>query len=237
MVRRQVRVPPLDGNGMLQLRGDHSSTLWEPRRSEVVRNLLDSAVRCFATNGYHGTTTRDIAVGVGLSPAALYVHFPYKELVLYEIMRTGHQSALALLRETVDTCIAARMSDRLALLVSRYTAWHAHYCLLARVCQNELSGLSEEHYAETAGLRRQTSEVFRDTIRRGIASGEFAPLDVPRVARAILSLSIDLIRWYRLDGDDTPEQIGEFYANLVLAMVTSERHGQRYGRRLRQRHG
>lgn len=31
---------------------------------------------------------------MGLSPAALYVHFPSKELVLYEIIRVGHERAL-----------------------------------------------------------------------------------------------------------------------------------------------
>jgi hypothetical protein len=39
------------------------------------------------------------------------------------------------------------------------------------------------------------------------------------VVRGILSLSIDLARWYRLDGSDTPEQLGEFYAELALRMV------------------
>src|SRR5690606_25495504 len=44
--------------------------------SEVARRLVASAVESFARRGYHATTTRDISVGAGLSPAALYVHFP-----------------------------------------------------------------------------------------------------------------------------------------------------------------
>jgi Tetracyclin repressor-like, C-terminal domain len=35
----------------------------------------------------------------------------------------------------------------------------------------------------------------------------------------MLSLGIDLVRWYRLDGPDSPEQLGEFYAGLALKMV------------------
>jgi hypothetical protein len=35
----------------------------------------------------------------------------------------------------------------------------------------------------------------------------------------MLSLSIDLVRWYRLDGSDSPEQLGEFYADLALKLV------------------
>jgi hypothetical protein len=39
------------------------------------------------------------------------------------------------------------------------------------------------------------------------------------VVRAMLSLGIDLVRWYRLDGPDSPEQLGRFYAGLALKMV------------------
>ena len=42
-----------------------------------------------------------------------------------------------------------------------------------------------------------------------------------RVVRAIFSLGIDLVRWYRPDRSDSPEQLGEFNAHLALTMVTS----------------
>jgi hypothetical protein len=38
----------------------------------------------------------------------------------------------------------------------------------------------------------------------------------------MLSLSIDLVRWYRLDGPDSPEQLGDFYAGLALRMVMNK---------------
>ena len=56
---------------------------------------------------------------------------------------------------------------------------------------------------------------------RGVADGSFDEVDVNRVVRAMLSLAIDLIRWYRLDGSDHPEELGEFYAGLALKMVTT----------------
>jgi hypothetical protein len=41
------------------------------------------------------------------------------------------------------------------------------------------------------------------------------------VARAILSLGVDLVRWYRLDGTDSPSWLGEFYADLAIRMTDS----------------
>jgi AcrR family transcriptional regulator len=217
MARRQARftVQDLADDPRLQ---DDSADLWSHVLPEVTRRLLTSAVRCFAKNGYHGTTTRDICVGVGLSPAALYVHFESKELVLFEIMRAGHERALAAVQE--PTILATDASaDRLRAIISRYTAWHAHHHVAARVCQFELPALSSDHYEEILGLRHRTNEFFHDAVTRGVEDGSFAQVDVKRVTRAMLSLSIDLIRWYRLDGSDSPDQLGDFYADLALKLV------------------
>ncbi len=219
MPRRQSRFTPEEVAADPRLQ-DESPDLWNAELSDVEQRLLTSAVRCFAANGYHATTTRDIAAGVGLSPAALYVHFPSKELVLFEIIRAGHERALACVKDpSIDA--AGGAADRLAVMVSRYTAWHARHHVAARVCQYELAGLTPEHYDEIIQLRHLTNEVFRDAIERGVAAGDFAPADVNRLVRGMLSLSIDLVRWYRLDGPDSPEQLGEFYASLALRMVVN----------------
>jgi AcrR family transcriptional regulator len=221
MARRQARFTVEELADDPRLRDD-SADLWDQDRPAVTRSLLTSAVRCFAKNGYHGTTTRDICVGVGLSPAALYVHFESKETVLFEIMRAGHERALAAVQDPAVLAID-RSDERLGAIVSRYTAWHAHHHVAARVCQFELQALTSGHYEEILELRHRTNELFHDAVTRGIADGSFAPVDVKRVTRAMLSLSIDLVRWYRLDGTDSPEQLGEFYAALALRLVEHPR--------------
>jgi AcrR family transcriptional regulator len=226
MPKRQSRFTPQEIAADPRLQ-DESSDLWNEELGDVERRLLTSAVRCFAANGYHATTTRDIAAGVELSPAALYVHFPSKELVLFEIIRAGHERALAHVQEpAVDAADAA--ADRLRTIVSRYTSWHARHHVAARVCQFELAGLTAEHYDEILQIRHQTNRVFRDIVARGMDEGVFAPIDVKRVVRSMLSLSIDLVRWYRLDGPDSPEQLGEFYSGLALKMVMNTAPTERF---------
>ncbi|GAA1391153.1 hypothetical protein GCM10009613_33080 [Pseudonocardia kongjuensis] len=41
------------------------------------------------------------------------------------------------------------------------------------------------------------------------------------MVRALLSLGVDLVRWYRPDGPDSPEQLGRFYADLAVSMVSA----------------
>jgi AcrR family transcriptional regulator len=218
MARRQARFTVRDLANIPWLR-DHSADLWDTELGDVARGLLSSAVRCFASNGFHATTTRDICEGVNLTPGALYVHFPSKELVLFEIIRTGHERALIYTRGP-EVPASTSSADRLRGIVSRHTEWHARHHVAARVAQYELGSLGPEHYDEVLELRHQTNSLFRDAVAAGVADGSFARVDVARVTRAILSLSIDLVRWYRLEGPDSPEQLGAFYADLALTMVT-----------------
>jgi len=197
---------------------DRSAQLWDSQRGAVARSLLTSGVRCFAASGFHATTTRDITAAVGLSPGALYVHFPSKEHVLFEIVRTGHVRSLETLREADPDGTAV---SYLRSLVARFVAWHAHHHVAARVSQYELAALTPGHYADILELRRQTTDMFRQAVIRGIDEGAFAAVDVHRVVRAMLSLGVDLARWYRTGGPDSPEQLGDFYADLALGMVTS----------------
>jgi AcrR family transcriptional regulator len=190
-----------------------AADLWRAGTSEAVRALLVSAVLCFSRKGFHATTTRDITAAVGLSPGALYVHFPSKEDVLFEITRTGHERAL----EAIESAPSGGDPiDHVCELVAAHVAWHARHHTVARVCQYELAALRPAHYAEVLALRQRFSAVVRAAVTR---TGVVAAPDVNRAVRALLSLGIDLVRWYRLDGGDTPESLGEFYAGLAVGMI------------------
>ena len=192
--------------------------LWPDVRPEAARRLMAAAVDLFAERGYHATTTRDIATAAGMSPAALYVHFPSKAAVLSAISRSGHQRALDLLREAAAVADPVEAMDR---LVRRFVAWHARRHRVARVVQYELHALDEEDYLEVAELRRQSEREVREVIARGMRAGVFAVADVKVAARAVLSLGVDVARWYTV-GD--PEKIGADYAGLVSRMLGSAEH-------------
>jgi AcrR family transcriptional regulator len=190
--------------------------VWDEGTSSVARALLASAVLCFARKGFHATTTRDITAAVGLSPGALYVHFPSKEAVLFEIARTGHERALDVVQSQTDDGDSRRYVRR---LVAGLVDWHARHHTVARVCQYELAALDPEHYAVVVDLRQRFTAVIRSSVERGVREGVFDVPDVNRAVRAVMSLGIDLVRWYRLDGADSPDALGEFYADLALRML------------------
>ena len=105
-----------------------------------------------------------------------------------------------------------------------FVSWHAERHTTARVVQYELEALGEEHRTEIVALRRRT--------RRGWCAGSSATAsgrasstsrDVPGTTLAVLSLCIDVARWFNAQGSRTPDEVGTLYADLVLRMVGATR--------------
>ncbi|MFB6817765.1 TetR/AcrR family transcriptional regulator [Streptomyces sp. NPDC056347] len=199
---------------------DGDSAPWAEVTPEAARRLLVAAVDAFAERGYHATTTRDIAGRAGMSPAALYIHYKTKEELLHRISRIGHDRALSVLEAAADGDGTA--GERLAEAVRSFVRWHAERHTTARVVQYELDALGEEHRAEIVELRRRSDAVVRRIIGEGVRAGEFDVPDVPGTTLAVLSLCIDVARWFNTRGSRTPDEVGELYAGLVLRMVGAD---------------
>jgi AcrR family transcriptional regulator len=186
----------------------------------AARKILIAATEAFARNGFHGTSTRDIGVQAGMSPAAVYIHFVTKEELLYQIGIIGHRRAL----ETLDA--AARKSadpvQQLQNMVSRFAAWHAVNHRMARIVQYEMRSLAPHHFAEVVVLRHATEAVLLRVLRAGVRSGAFRLKDLPGTSLAILSLCIDVARWYHPGSQHSPEWIGRTYADLAVRMTGAD---------------
>jgi AcrR family transcriptional regulator len=182
--------------------------------------LVAAATAAFAERGYHATTTRDIAARAGMSPAALYVHHSSKEELLFLISREGHDAALRVIREASPD--DAEPFGRLHATVRAFTLWHAEHHTAARVVQYEGAALSEEHRHEIAERRREIDRHMRDVIIAGVERRVFAVPDIPGTTLALLSLAVDVARWYRQDGRRSAESVAELYADLAVRMVRAD---------------
>lgn len=178
---------------------------------------MEAAAHAFAEKGFHATTTRDIASGAGLSPAGVYVHFGSKEDLLFNLSRSGHQSALQLLRDALEGIEGS--AERLAVAMNRFSAWHAEQYQLAKVVQYEHQHLTPEHRAVVLGLRKDIDAQIRQVLERGVAAGDFHVDDIGDTALALLSMAVDVARWYSPTIKRTPQEIGETNAALALRLV------------------
>ncbi|EID52463.1 TetR/AcrR family transcriptional regulator [Saccharomonospora xinjiangensis] len=197
-----------------------SAELWPDVQPDAARRLMLAGVESFAERGYHATTTRDIATNAGMSPAALYVHFPSKAALLFAISRSGHQQALDLVRNAAES--AGTPVEAMRAIVERFVAWHARRHTVARVVQYELGALPEKEYRVVAELRRGIEHIVHDLVVAGAKSGDFTVSDPMTAARAVLSLGVDVARWYTDRSRMSPTALGREYGDLALRMLGAD---------------
>lgn len=190
--------------------------------TDAAQRLLEAAADAFAAKGFHATTTRDIASRAGLSPAGVYVHFASKEDLLFQLSRAGHEAARDMLVAAAQA--AATPTDALRSIMRQFAQWHAEHFRVARIVQYEFQNLTPEHREAVLGLRKDIDAVVRDVITAGVASAEFAVEDVPETTLALLSMAVDVARWYDPEIKRTPESIGLTYGDLGLRLVAARHH-------------
>jgi len=186
-------------------------------RPDARTRLLSAAIEAFSAKGFHGTTTRDIAAAAGMSPAALYVHHRSKEELLHLICREGHDRSLGLCEAAVAA--GGTSVEQLDRLIEDFVRHHAVNHTSARIVNYEMAALTDEHQAEITEQRRRIDRVVRDLLERGAAAREFSTSDPVMTASALLSLGIDVARWYRDDRGWSPDDVAAHYVELARRMA------------------
>jgi AcrR family transcriptional regulator len=193
-----------------------TTDLWANLQPDGTRRLLLAALETFSAQGYNATTTREIARLAGMSPSALYVHYKSKAALLSAIGVIGHSDVLRTLRVSLEGVDGP--TARLSRLIATFVTWHARHPALARVIQFELHAIPTEQFGEIGALREELEALLVSELQSGIQAGAFVIEDLVATRLALLSLGIDVARWWRPVGL-SPEQLGDAYASLALRMV------------------
>ena len=183
--------------------------------------MLLSALDAFAARGFHAATTREIGEGAGMSPAAVYVYYKSKHDLLFEISRVGHEASLAV----VLAALAGSSDDpaeRVSAFTSVFAKWHADNHVLARVIQYELKNLPTPQLRKIVAIRDRFETLLHDELSAGVDRGAFRVTELRDTTRAVLSLCIDLARWYEPSPERTSEAIASLYERLVMGMLGAE---------------
>ncbi|GAA1003775.1 TetR family transcriptional regulator [Acrocarpospora pleiomorpha] len=191
--------------------------------SAAQQRLLDAAVDAFAESGFGGTSTRDIATRAGRSPAAVYIHHESKEELLFAVSIQGHIDSMECLRQAAAS--SNDPAERLHGMVYAYSRWHMVNAKLGRVVQYEFHALTAEHRQEILALRRQFQKVMVEAVLDGVHAGRFSVDDAAGTARALLSLCIDLARWFEPGPGRKVGVVADLNADLALRIVNARPSG------------
>lgn len=187
--------------------------------SATVRRLLAAGVEAFWRDGFHASSTRDIARRAQLSPAAVYVHFKAKEDLLFDIIRYIAEYLRDRLREVADQ--GGSPTEMLTRLVHAYVAVPARNYKASLVANREFWSLTATQQKQIVKIRDELEEIVGNCLAAGKAAGEFDFEDLSITRMAVVSLCRSTLLWYSPRGRSTPEELGDRYVKLVLGMVGS----------------
>ena len=179
--------------------------------------LINAAVEAFAEKGFAATTTRDIASRAGMSPAAVYVHHDSKESLLYTVSLDGHRAALDIIERAA--AVDADPVERIRTMVYEFSLWHADHSRVGRIVQWEYHALTPEHRVEVGAIRRSIERTMQDALADGVRQGVLDADDVPGTAFSLLSLGVDLVRWFEPGGSRSGHELATLHAELAVRMT------------------
>jgi len=160
-------------------------------RPATRERILEAAAALFATRGFHGTSTRDIAKEVGIQQPSLFHHFPTKQSILSELLEQDLRPALDRIRchSTTEAGAAARLysyllDDVTALASSPFDA---------RGLYNDEVLLGTDLAAQRA-LRQQLHDETKRLMEEGIESGQFREVDTTFAQQVVTGVLLNTIR-------------------------------------------
>ncbi|GHH73087.1 TetR family transcriptional regulator [Streptosporangium violaceochromogenes] len=159
---------------------------------------MRESAELFARQGYYGTGLSELLSAVGLHKGGFYHHISSKEDLLLEIMLNPIDRVLESSRAIVEAgttptgTLQSLGTDLGHAMAENLSAW--------TIFLREYSSLGPAGRERVLALRRAYLDRWRDVLEKGIASGEFRPVDLAFV-ESIFGLFIYTFVWNREGAD------------------------------------
>jgi AcrR family transcriptional regulator len=196
-----------------------------PRKTDVPSRIIRAAVALFARQGYHGTSTRDIARLADVSEVTLYRYFQHKEDVFWAALSSCFEAlkprfiALQVNGKTLTPHVFVRKVLDMLVDTATYTP---ELIRLVADAMLELRGKAEEVCREhISPLFASMTEYFQENIERGnvrnidpaiIATG----IALTVFAQPELSKLIEGCHLSRMDSRQVLETYTQFWLGALL---------------------
>jgi len=181
-----------------------------PMKDQISR----AACHLFRERGFHATSVRDIAEGVGIQGGSLYAHMEKKDDLLWGIVNDAADRFFAALEPIAQADLDIMQKLRRVLL--------AHVSVItddldaAAVYSVEWRHLTPERYEAIKKRRDAYEHLFRSLVGEAIRERFITAPDTSSAALFILSSLNTIFTWYRPDGRLSSEEVGRMLTDYIF---------------------
>lgn len=200
--------------------GTQTEPDWQTYTDLSMPPILASALSHFQEHGYHGTTVRNIASGVGLTMPTLYYHYGNKEGILFALL----EIALDDLESHVDRCLDDAGTDNLKRFENFITTISLHYTHRRDLAMlhDEFRFLGEDLRARYVERRAVFELKLEELLKDGISEGIFDSAEDPHfTARVLLGMLGGTLNWYSDSGPLSATEIAHRYTHYAVRVVSA----------------
>jgi AcrR family transcriptional regulator len=177
--------------------------------------ILDSAFHVFSRRGYHDTAVDDIARQAETSKGGIYFHFPTKESIFLELMRSTADRFMARVERAAaaqpDPLAQADAALRVAL------GTFAGHRTMARLLLVDALGAGRAFQVETQRLHERFARLIAGYLDRAVEQGIIEPVDTWIVAEAWFGAVHEVVmRWLMTDD---PGALEDAYPTLRVIFL------------------
>jgi AcrR family transcriptional regulator len=167
---------------------------WRRLPEERPRQILDAALSAFAEHGIASAKLEEIAARAGVSKGTIYLYFQSKEELFREVVRLVVVPLIArgdeeLARGTATEQLTSYLSQQWTVFALPDSEGWVRLVLLELHKYPDLA-----QFYRTEVIER-SNRVLGDIVRRGVASGEFRPLDPECAVRMIKAVILMHVLW------------------------------------------
>lgn len=157
------------------------------RGEHTRRDILRGARALFLDQGYSGTGMREIAHAAGITPAAIYNHFPSKDDLFTALLRheAPFEEMLVLWRDT-QAMTAKELVERVFRGIVELFAAHQDYVRLALIDAQEREGVAITSFVPQ--LAQGATGFYQRLVALDEAHGQLRPMPPFVFLRTFMSL-------------------------------------------------
>ena len=179
--------------------------------------ILDAAFTTFAGRGYRDASVDDIAAAAETSKGGVYFHFPTKESIFRELMRTTADKLVGKVERAValETDPIARAEVALETVLATF----AGHRTMARLLFLDVVGAGRVFQAEANGLHERFARLIQGYLDEAVEAGVIPPTDTRVTSIAWFGALNEVVgRWLLADH---PERLEDAYPALRAALLRS----------------
>ena len=180
--------------------------------------IIQTALVLFEQEGYHGVSIKEIVKAAGTSKGGFYHHFSSKDELLFVIHDIFITYALEKAEEADQ--LYETPTRRLQAIIKEFVKVFHLYKSHLSVFYQESIYLRPEYEIIIKEKRDKFKRIIINVIQDGRDQGEFRPeIQVGITAMAILGMVNWIYKWYQKNGENTIDQIGDVFIDLILHSV------------------